>query len=107
MFQLLWQVECYSTPELYSITIILLLKMIALGFCLQNFNAKQALLRRTFTKALKAYGPGVASLEGIVQETIVDMVDSIQKQDGELTDVHKLCSGYVCCIVATMVRCII
>ena len=99
---MLWEVECYLTPELYSKTIIL-----ELGFHLQNFNAKQALLRRSFTKALKAYGPGVASLEGIVQETIVDMVDSIQKQDGEPTDVHKLCSGYVCCIIATMVRYII
>ena len=91
----------------YSKIIVPLLIVIELGVFLQNFNAKQALLRRTFTKALKAYGPGVASLEGIVQETIVDMVDSIQKQDGEPTDVHRLCSGYVCCIVATMVRCII
>ena len=60
--------------------------------------------RRTFIKAMKAYGPGVNSLEKIVQETTLDMVDEIQQKDGEPIDSHKLCSGYVCCVIASMVR---
>ena len=53
---------------------------------------------------MKAYGPGVNSLEKIVQETTLDMVDEIQQKDGEPIDSHKLCSGYVCCVIASMVR---
>ena len=61
------------------------------------------MLRRIFIKAMKGYGPGVAHLEKILQETTIDIVDAIQQKDGEPVDTYNLSTGYVCCVTTSMV----
>ncbi|XP_067942929.1 cytochrome P450 2M1-like [Watersipora subatra] len=64
---------------------------------------QQVKLRRLFTKAMSAFGPGIRHLEDIMQETILDMIEDIDRNDGEAIDTERLCVGYVCCIIASMV----
>ena len=61
------------------------------------------MLRRIFTKAMKAYGPGIADLEYVMQETIKDMIDDIHQKDSHVIDAAELSTGYVCCVIASMV----
>ncbi|XP_067943681.1 cytochrome P450 1A1-like isoform X3 [Watersipora subatra] len=67
-----------------------------------NFSDRQVLSRRLFTKALKAYGPGVMHLENILQETIQSLVDDIDRRSGCAIDSAELSIGYVCCVIASM-----
>ncbi|XP_067942904.1 cytochrome P450 2B1-like [Watersipora subatra] len=67
-----------------------------------NFSDKQVMLRRLFTKAMKAYGPGVVHLEKILQETIQCLVDDIDQKEGQAIDSAELSIGYVCCVLASM-----
>ena len=60
-------------------------------------------LRRLFTKAMKAYGPGIPHLESIMQETIPEVVDAIQDREGQPIDTAELNNGFVCCIMASLV----
>ena len=71
---------------------------------MQTFNPEQILLRRLFTKGVKAYGPGVPQLEMIVQETILDIVDQVHQKCEEPINTQELSNGYVCCTIASMVR---
>lgn len=54
-------------------------------------------------KSVKAYGPGVAHLEKIIQESIQDIVDTIQAKDGEPIETHMLSAGYICCVLTSIV----
>ncbi|XP_067943083.1 cytochrome P450 1A1-like [Watersipora subatra] len=67
-----------------------------------TLNDEQIMLRRIFTKAMKAYGPGIADLEYVMQETIKDMIDDIHQKDSHVIDAAELSTGYVCCVIASM-----
>ncbi|XP_067943680.1 cytochrome P450 2C23-like isoform X2 [Watersipora subatra] len=67
-----------------------------------NFSDEQAMLRRLFTKAMKAYGPGVAHLENVMQDTIRGLVDDIDQKGDQAIDSTELSIGYVCCVLASM-----
>ncbi|XP_067941878.1 cytochrome P450 1A1-like [Watersipora subatra] len=71
-----------------------------IGF--HTFDEDHVMLKRIFTKAIKAYGPGIAHLENVMQETIQDMVDSIDQKGDQAIDTNELVVGYVCCVLASM-----
>ena len=53
---------------------------------------------------MKAYGPGVAHLESKIQETLTDVVDSLQQKEGQPVNTHELSNGYFCCVLASVVN---
>ena len=71
---------------------------------LQNPSPEQALLRRTFAKAMKAYGPGIAHLERKIQETLLDVVDALQQKEGQPVNTFELSNGFFCCVLASVVN---
>ena len=52
---------------------------------------------------MRAYGLGVPHLENIVRDTIIDIVEMVQETEGEPVNIHELCIGYLCCVIASMV----
>ncbi|XP_067942928.1 cytochrome P450 2C23-like [Watersipora subatra] len=78
-------------------------KMIATkNFVFMNVTDEQVAHRRIFTKALKAYGPGVAHLESVMQETILDIIDTLDQKNGQPVSCKDLTSGLACCVIASL-----
>lgn len=60
-------------------------------------------MRRIATKGLKAYGAGIAHLENIMHDTIVELTETLQANDEQAVDTQQLANGYICCVLASMV----
>ena len=60
-------------------------------------------LRKTFTRGLRAYGEGHTRLESIIQDTTLDVIESMMEKNGAEIDPYNTIFGFVCCIASTIV----
>ncbi|XP_067942312.1 cytochrome P450 2B5-like [Watersipora subatra] len=79
-----------------------LLEILPKDIVFLSMTEEQVMMRRIFYKAMKAYGPGIDHLENVMQESLRDMVDSIDQKGNQAIDTVNLSVGYVCCVIAAM-----
>ena len=91
------------TPVLYCYNNTRIIHYYKCKSHLQTYDELYVRLRKISTASLHSYGPGIARIERILQDVLQDFIEDINAKEGEVIDVDKLVTSFVCCVMVSMV----